>query len=63
MRTVSEICDEIADMSPEEVGRVIQQILGTPGWTEVQKQSKIKFVLLISMIGDRFPKNGEKVPS
>jgi hypothetical protein len=54
----AEVQDQIADMSPEERGQLIQRVKGYD-WTEERKAEIIKFIMMLGIIGDAFPK-GEK---
>lgn len=64
MRSLEETCEIIVDMPREDGGRLVDKIRRMPGVSDDQKDARIKFVMMLSMIGDRFPKDGKKaVPS
>lgn len=60
-RPQHEVHDEIADMTPEERGDLIRRIKGYD-WTEERKESVIKFVMMLGVVGQRMPKDGRRKP-
>lgn len=54
-----EVSDKIIDMTPEQRGCLIQRIKGYD-WTEERKDEVIKFVMLLGLIGQSFPANGQR---
>lgn len=52
MRSTKEICEEIADATPEEQGRIIAQIRSMDIPEDV-KQMRITFVMFLSTLGQR----------
>jgi hypothetical protein len=54
-----EVQNEIADMTPEQRGHLIQRIKGYD-WTEERKEFVIKFVMLLGLIGQSFPANRQR---
>ena len=54
-----EVQNEIIDMTPEQRGHLIQRIKGYD-WTEERKDEVIKFVMLLGLIRQSFPANGQR---
>ena len=59
MRPQEDVQNEIADMSQEERGHLIQRVKGYD-WTDERKAFVIKFIMLLGVIGDAFPKDGKR---
>lgn len=59
MRSLTDICEAIANATPEEQGRIIAQIRDMDIPEDV-KRDQVTFILMLSNLGRNFPRGGRR---
>lgn len=59
MRAPEDTHVEIADMTPEERGQLIQRVRAYD-WPNARKESAIRLIMMLGLVGQKLPTDGRK---